>query len=99
MGLFDAFSFKKEAQKIFNKENFHMVLSTAREAIVSFAKDNIPGIEKKKRVDEIVEIKIRELTTSITNKLVLWVVERIIDIVPVITQLIYDFLKEKVENL
>lgn len=99
MGLFDAFSFKREAQKVFNKENFHKILLVAREAIVSFAKDNMPGVEKKKRVDEIVSIKIRELVAGISNKLVLWLVNRIIDIIPVITQLIYDFLKEKVENL
>lgn len=99
MGLFDVFSFKKEAQKVFNKENFNIVLTTAREAIVSFVDKEILGSEKKKRVDEIVVVKIIELTANVKNGLVLWVIDRLIDLVPVVTQLIYNFLKEKVENL
>ena len=99
MGLFDVFSFKKEAQKVFNKENFNTVLKTAREAIISFVDKDILGVQKKKRVDEIVIAKIIELTASIKNGLVLWLVDRIIELVPIITQLVYDFLKEKVENL
>ena len=99
MGLFDVFSFKKEAQKVFTKENFNTVLTTAREAIVSFVNKEILGSEKKKRVDEIVVAKIIELTINVKNGLVLWVIDKLIDLVPVVTQLVYDFLKEKVENL
>ena len=99
MGLFDVFSFKKEAQKVVTKENFNTVLTTAREAIVSFVDKEILGSEKKKRVDEIVVAKIIELTINVKNGLVLWVIDILIDLVPVVTQLVYDFLKEKVENL
>lgn len=99
MGLFDVFSFKKEAQKVFTKENFNIVLTTAREAIVSFVDKEILGSEKKKRVDEIVVAKIIELTINVKNGLVLWVIDKLIDLVPVVTQLVYNFLKEKVENL
>lgn len=99
MGLFDVFSFKKEAQKVFTKENFDTVLKTAREAIVSFVNKDILGEQKKKRVDEIVIAKIIELTANIKNGLVLWLIDRLIDLIPIVTQLIYDFLKEKVENL
>ena len=99
MGLFDVFSFKKEAQKVFTKENFNTVLNTAREAIISFVNKEILGSEKKKRVDEIVIAKIIELTVNVKNGLVLWVIDKLIDLVPVVTQLIYNFLKEKVENL
>ena len=99
MGLFDVFSFKKEAQKVFTKENFNIVLTTAREAIVSFVDKEILGSEKKKRVDEVVVAKIIELTINVKNGLVLWLIDRLIDLVPVVTQLVYDFLKEKVENL
>ena len=99
MGLLDVFSFKKEAQKVFNSENFNSVLKTAREAIISFVNKDILGEQKKKRVDEIVIVKIIELTNNVKNGLVIWLVDRLIDLVPVVTQLIYDFLKEKVENL
>lgn len=99
MGLFDLFSFKKEAQKVFNSENLNTVLRTAREAIISFVDKQILGSDKKKRVDEIVIVKIIELTADIKNGLVIWLVDRLIDLIPIVTQLIYDFLKEKVENL
>ena len=99
MGLFDVFSFKKEAQKVFTKENFNIVLKTAREAIISFVGKEMLGEDKKKRVDEIVVVKIIELTANVKNGLVLWVIDKIIDLVPTVTQFVYDFLKEKVENL
>ena len=99
MGLFDVFSFKKEAQKVFTRENLDSVLKTARSAIISFVNKDILGEQKKKRVDEIVIAKIIELTANIKNGLVLWLIDKLISLVPAITQLIYDFLKEKVENL
>ena len=99
MGLFDAFSFKKEAAKVFTKENFAIILAFAREKIIEQAKANIPGIEKKIIVDNAVIAKIREFRTNCKNKLVLWVIDQIIKVVPTVTQLVYDFLKEKIENL
>ena len=99
MGLFDAFSFKKDGKKVFCREAFSEILKVARDAIIAMAKENIPGIEKKEKVDLIVVAKILELTVNVKNGLVLWVINRIIDFIPVITQLIYDFLKEKIENL
>ena len=99
MGLFDLFSFKKDSQKAFSKEFFTDVFSTAREAIISLAKDNIPGIEKKEKVDAIVTATIYAKTVEVKNKYVLWLIDRFIELVPTITQLIYDFLKEKVESL
>ena len=99
MSIFDAFSFKKEAGQIFTKGNFKLVLEIARTEIVRCAKLNIPGQDKKEKVDEIVIAKIRELRNKCKNKLVLWVIEQIIKIIPTVTQLVYDFLKEKVENL
>ena len=91
MGLFDVFTFKKEAQKVFTKEHFDTVLKTAREAIVSFVNKDLLGEQKKKRVDEIVIAKIIELTANIKNGLVLWLVDKLIDLVPVVTQLVYNF--------
>ena len=99
MGLFDAFSFKKDGKKVFCRETFSEILKVARDAIIAMAKENIPGIEKKEKVDLIVVTKILELTVNVKNGLVLWVINRIIDFIPVITQLIYNFLKEKIENL
>ena len=99
MGLFDVFSFKGEARRAFSKENFITILTTAKDAIICFAKENMPGEEKKKSVDVIVTSRVREVTSNVKNNLVNWLINRIIDLIPVITQLIYEFLKEKVENL
>jgi hypothetical protein len=99
MSIFDIFSFKKEATKVFTAENFKAVLETARVEIIKQAKENIPGPEKKILVDNIVIVKIREFRNSCKNKLVLWVIDQIIKVIPSVTQLVYNFLKEKVENL
>ncbi len=101
MGLFDVFSFKKEASKVFTKEVFTEILELARIKIAELAKANFPGPEKKQQVDIIVVNRIYEKVAeaNIKNKLVLWVIDKLIDLVPRVTQLVYDFLKEKVENL
>ena len=99
MSIFDAFSFKKEAGKVFTKENFASILKKTKEQIVEKAKLNIPGQEKKILVDDAVIANIHELAAPCKNKWVLWIIDRIIEITPTVTQLVYDFLKEKIENL
>lgn len=99
MSIFDVFSFKKDAAKVFTKEAFTAVLERARVEIIKQVKNNVPGPEKKRIVDNVVILKVREFRSACKNKLVLWVIDEIIKFIPAITQLIYDFLKEKVENL
>ena len=99
MGLFDVFTFKKEAVKVFSKENILHVLNLTKEKIIEQIQNNIPGIEKKEQVDKIVIEFIRERAKVTNNKVVLWFVDRLIEIIPSITQKVYDFLKEKIENL
>ena len=101
MGIFDVFSFKKQAQLVFTKENFVYILTLAKDAIIDRAKENINGWEKKEQVDTLIRKAIDTLIAKhkVTNKLVLWIVDRIKEAVPSITQLIYDFLKAKIEEL
>ena len=99
MSIFDVFSFKKEAAKIFTKENFSSILDLAKDKIIEQAKETIAGFEKKAIVDAFIIAKIKEICSKCNNKIVLWVVEQIINAVPVITQAVYSFLKERVENL
>ena len=99
MSIFDVFSFKKEAAKVFTKENFAHIMETTRLAIIEQVKNNIPGVEKKFIVDEKVISQLKILKDSCKNGLVKWLLERIIAIIPAVTQLIYEFLKEKIENL
>ena len=99
MGLFDLFSFKKEVTAAFSKENLNKILETARIAIIEQAKEHFPGAEKKANVDFIVIAKLAEIKETIKNKYVRFILDRVEDIIPRLTQLVYDFLKEKVENL
>ena len=101
MGLFDIFTFKKDGKKVFSKEVFKEVLENARNKIVEQAKAAISGEEKKAIVDKFViafiTAKIKSL--EIKNGLVLWLVDRVIGLIPLVTQIVYNFLKEKVEAL
>lgn len=99
MSIFDAFTIKKEGKKFFSKENFTAILEIARKEIIEQAKANIPGVEKKTIVDTIVIHKLNSIACGFSNKILLWIIDRIIDCIPTVTQLVYDFLKEKVENL
>ena len=100
MIIFDIFTFKKEATKIFSIENFSHILETARYAIIEQAKDKVAkGNKKKFIVDEKVISKIKILKDSCKNDLVSWILDLLIKAVPTITQFIYNSLKEKIENL
>lgn len=99
MSIFDIFTFKKEAEKVFTKENFAAVLKTVREEIIFRIKSVLPGPEKMELVNNAVIAKIREFRKTCKNGLVLWIIDQIIKVVPTVTQIIYNFLKEKIENL
>lgn len=100
MSIFDVFSFKKEASKVFTKENFAHIMETARTAIIDQAKDTAKkGAAKKFIVDEQVIASINILKESCKNGLIKWLLDRVINVIPTVTQLIYEFLKEKIENL
>lgn len=99
MNIFDIFTFKKEGAKVFSREHFKEILEAARQAIISQVKANLAGSEKKKIVDEFIVVKILSYGNGCRNKAVLWILNQVVLAVPTITQLVYDFLKEKVENL
>lgn len=99
MSILDVFTFKKDSAKIFSKENFAHILGIAREEIIKQAKKAISGAEKKLNVDKEVIEKINILKSTCKNNLILWLLDRIIEIIPTVTQLIYNFLKEKIESL
>ena len=100
MGLLDIFTFKKEGQKVFTKENFLGLLDLAKKEIIK-QKDFVEkkGSEKKNAVDKILIEKITEIKNNCSNKCIKWLLDLIIAGVPKLTQFIYDCLKEKVENL
>ena len=101
MGLFDAFTFKKDSAKILNKEFFTDILKLTREKIIELAKKEIAGHEKKEQLDKflILHIQAEVEEREVTNKYTLWVIGKLIEMLPNITQLVYEFLKEKIESL
>jgi len=101
MSIFDLFSFKKQAQLIFTKENFSYILNLAKNEILKRAKEALEGYIKKAQVDLIVIGAIDKIISnySITNKLVLWIIDSIKKVIPDVTQFIYDSLKAKIEEL
>jgi len=99
MNIFDLFTFKKEGVRVFSKENFATVLNIARSEIITQAKANIPGHDKKEIVDRVVIFKIETFKDNCKNTIIKWILEKIIEVIPTVTQLIYDFLKEKIEEL
>ena len=99
MNIFDIFTFKKEGARVLSREHFKEILEAARQAIISQIKANIPGIEKKRIVDEFIIAKVKSYGAGCHNGAVVWVLNQIANAVPTVTQLVYDFLKEKVENL
>ena len=99
MSIFDIFTFKKQAEVIFSKANIEGIMLTAKEAIIEQAKAKFPGQEKKAKVDAQVIYAIQQKVTNCNNKLLLWLVSILIKSIPAVTQLIYNFLKQKVENL
>ena len=68
MNIFDLFTFKKEAAKVFTPENFKIIMEKARTEIINQINNNILGSEKKSIVDNIIIAKIRELRSTCKNK-------------------------------
>ena len=90
---------KKSMRKVFTIDNIVDVLNFAKEKIIEQVKENIPSIEKKFAVDYKVIEYIKSKTSDCKNGIVLWVLDRVIDGIPRITQFVYDLLKAKIENL
>ena len=99
MSIFDVFSFKSAAKSVFTKENFVYILTLAKEEIIKRAKEEIDGCIKKAQVDSIIQNALDRLVADCNNKLVIFVVDQIKKAVPSVTQLVYDFLKARIEEL
>lgn len=100
MGLLDLFSFKKEFVKVFNKENFTLLTTIAKEKIAEQVKEKAKKGEEK--MDAVVEKGVEFIRKHMksTNGLVNWITENIL--IPnfrTIAQALYDALKTKIKDL
>ena len=100
MSIFSIFTFKKGFASVFSKENVQEFLTFVREQIVSYVdKKDLLGAEKKEAVDANTVAWVQEHLKG-KHDIVDWLIDNIlIPLIPVITQKIYDFLKEFVTDL
>lgn len=100
MSIFDIFTFKKELKEVVNQDFLKGIVEAAKTEIINQAKDKLAdGLQKMNNVVDVVEVFIRGRIKS-NNKIVLWLVDNIlIPNVRLITQTVYDLLKEVVKGL
>ena len=100
INIFDLFNFKKEFEKIATKENFDFLRVTIKEAIKKQAKK--AEVKGKEKMDAVVAEAIAYINKYMhsNNKLVQWIIDHVlIKGIRILTQSIYDDLKEVVEGL
>ena len=71
----------------------------AKEKIVQQAKEDLEGYKKKEVVDALVIKGLKALGEKLASPLLTIVIEYLIARVPVMTQKIYDHLKERVDGI
>lgn len=92
------FSFKKEAAIVFTKNNISKVFEVAKNEIIKKVNAELSNEQKKQAVDEAVIVFIDSHFKS-DNTIVNFILEKFIEIVPTITQAIFDFLKDRIDGL
>ena len=99
MSIFDIFNFKAKFQQVATPENFALLRAVIREEIVKQIKAKIPGQDK---MDAVVAKAEEYIHTHMTtdNKIVQWIIDVIlIGNIRIITQAVYDDLKEIIKGL
>lgn len=92
-------TFKDKFREVFTQENIEKAIKEIKEAIEKYEEyKNLTGEEKKERVDEHIEEWLDENWHSDNDK-VQWIIDRVIDLVPTITQICYNLLVEKFTKL
>lgn len=99
MWILDIFNFKDKFQQVFCEDNFLLLKGIIKEEIINQIKNNIPGQEKMDIVvQKAVDFINKHLQSS--NSLVQWIIDNIlIKGVRLLSQSIYDDLKEFVQGL
>lgn len=71
----------------------------AKAKIVEQAKEDLEGYKKKEVVDALVVKGLKALATKLASPLLTLIIDYLIARVPVMTQKIYDHLKERVDGI
>lgn len=94
------FTFKRKFQEAVSSEKVQDIIKKARLLIITYKEySQLSGAEKKHRVDSLLGDYIKEVIHS-DNEIVQWLLEKFVaDGLPMITQFIYDHLKENVKGI
>lgn len=92
------FTFKSNAKKVFNKQNATNLLNYIKNQIIYHVKSELSNESKKANVDAFVINYIRKTFIS-KNIIVEFFVNQLIELVPIITQLVFNMLKSRVNGL
>lgn len=92
-------TFKQKFTEAFTKDKIEKIVEQIRKLIEKYEEyKSLSGEEKKQRVDEYITDWLIENWES-DNDYVQWIIDRIIDLVPVFTQLVYNLLIAKFVKL
>lgn len=84
--------------QVFNGEKLGGLADYIQTAIINKVNVELSNEEKKKDVDESVKSFIKSTFVS-DNTFVKMLIDKLIECVPILTQLVYDFLKERINGL
>lgn len=99
MSIFDIFSFKKNFTEVFNADTFKNLRDAIKSEIVKQIKKNVPGQEKMDAVVlKVTDYIVKHVHSK--NNIVQWIIDNVlIKGIRLLSQSIYDDLKEIIEGL
>lgn len=92
------FNFKTKSAETFNKDSLAVLADFIKATIINRIGTELSNAEKKVAVDNAVTNFVRNSFKS-DNVFVQFLIEKLIEAVPLITQIVYDFLKDRIEGL
>lgn len=91
-------TFKTKVQAVLNNENIKEIVTFIKETIVVLKDSELSNQEKKDKLD-ILTVELIEKKCKSDNIYVQFLINIIVECVPIITQLVYDLLKDRIEGI
>lgn len=92
------FTFKAKVQEVLNNQVIKDIVNFIKETIICLKDSDLTNEEKKSRLDTLTIELIKERCKS-DNIFVQFLIDVLLECIPLITQLIYDLLKDKIDGL
>lgn len=91
-------TFKEKVQEVLNNQVVREIVDFIKETIICLKDTELTNLEKKKRLDTLTIELIKKKCKS-DNIFVQFLIDALLECVPLITQLVYDLLKLRVEGI